>query len=152
MVRPSVPFHSTTPAMAAEMFGRCRRRARNAWTTSGPWVQRRVRITAEQFTAQPLDPPFIFGRVEPAPWDAVAGDLLVRALVGGSGTDARRSWARVQRIRGDLGPILAGVVHTAGDSVAAVFVMLGTVAVVGAAVAGTLAEETADRPLGESSP
>ncbi|WP_260147463.1 hypothetical protein [Streptomyces sp. CEV 2-1] len=41
------------------------------------------------------------------------------------------------------------VVHAAGDSVAAVFVMLGTL---GAAVAGTLAEETADRPLGESSP
>ncbi|WP_242644052.1 hypothetical protein [Streptomyces laculatispora] len=102
MVRPSEPFHSTTPAMAAEMFGGCRRRARNAWTTSGPWVQRRVRITAEQFIG--------------------------------------------------LGPILAGVVRAAGGSLAAVFVMLGTLAVVGAAVAGTLAGETADRPLGEIAP
>ncbi|MBW5257271.1 MFS transporter, partial [Streptomyces poriferorum] len=58
----------------------------------------------------------------------------------------------VNRLGVILGPILVGVVYAAGDSVAAVFVMLGTVALVGAVVAGTLAEETANRPLEEISP
>lgn len=58
----------------------------------------------------------------------------------------------VNRLGVILGPILVGVVYAAGDSVAAVFVMLGAVAVVGAVVAGTLAEETANRPLEEISP
>ncbi|MFI6649580.1 MFS transporter [Streptomyces sp. NPDC050529] len=58
----------------------------------------------------------------------------------------------VNRLGVILGPILVGVVYAAGDSVTAVFVMLGAVAVVGAVVAGTLAEETANRPLEEISP
>ncbi|MFE9818095.1 MFS transporter [Streptomyces sp. NPDC005773] len=58
----------------------------------------------------------------------------------------------VNRLGVILGPILVGVVYAAGDSVAAVFVMLGGVALVGAVVAGTLAEETANRPLEEISP
>lgn len=58
----------------------------------------------------------------------------------------------VNRLGVILGPILVGVVYAAGDSVAAVFVMLGAVALVGAVVAGTLAEETANRPLEEISP
>lgn len=58
----------------------------------------------------------------------------------------------VNRLGVILGPILVGVVYAAGHSVTAVFVMLGTVAVVGAVVAGTLAEETANRPLEEISP
>lgn len=58
----------------------------------------------------------------------------------------------VNRLGVILGPILVGVVYAANDSVAAVFVMLGAVAVVGAVVAGTLAEETANRPLEEISP
>ncbi|MFJ6434958.1 MFS transporter [Streptomyces sp. NPDC091416] len=58
----------------------------------------------------------------------------------------------VNRLGVILGPVLVGVVYAAGDSVGAVFVMLGTVALVGAVVAGTLAEETANRPLEEISP
>lgn len=58
----------------------------------------------------------------------------------------------VNRLGVILGPILVGVVYAAGDSVAAVFVMLGAVAVIGAVVAATLAEETANRPLEEISP
>lgn len=58
----------------------------------------------------------------------------------------------VNRLGVILGPILVGVVYAANDSVAAVFVMLGAVALVGAVVAGTLAEETANRPLEEISP
>lgn len=58
----------------------------------------------------------------------------------------------VNRLGVILGPILVGVVYAAGDSVASVFVMLGAVALVGAVVAGTLAEETANRPLEEISP
>ncbi|MCM2414721.1 MFS transporter [Streptomyces sp. RKAG290] len=58
----------------------------------------------------------------------------------------------VNRLGVILGPILVGVVYAAGSSVAAVFVMLGAVAVVGAVVAGTLAEETANRSLEEISP
>ncbi|MEU1467766.1 MFS transporter [Streptomyces sp. NPDC005761] len=58
----------------------------------------------------------------------------------------------VNRLGVILGPILVGVVYAAGDSVTAVFVMLGAVALVGAVVAGTLAEETANRPLEEISP
>ncbi|WP_393056962.1 MFS transporter [Streptomyces sp. LN549] len=58
----------------------------------------------------------------------------------------------VNRLGVILGPILVGVVYAAGDSVTAVFVMLGAVAVVGAVVAGTLAEETANRSLEEISP
>lgn len=58
----------------------------------------------------------------------------------------------VNRLGVILGPILVGVVYAAGDSVTAVFVMLGAVALTGAVVAGTLAEETANRPLEEISP
>ncbi|MEU1366067.1 MFS transporter [Streptomyces sp. NPDC005803] len=58
----------------------------------------------------------------------------------------------VNRLGVILGPILVGVVYAANDSVTAVFVMLAAVAVVGAVVAGTLAEETANRPLEEISP
>ncbi|MER7727287.1 MFS transporter [Streptomyces sp. NPDC096323] len=58
----------------------------------------------------------------------------------------------VNRLGVILGPILVGVVYASGDSVASVFVMLGAVALVGAVVAGTLAEETANRPLEEISP
>ncbi|MCX5139610.1 MULTISPECIES: MFS transporter [unclassified Streptomyces] len=58
----------------------------------------------------------------------------------------------VNRLGVILGPILVGVVYAANDSVVAVFVMLGAVAVIGAVVAGTLAEETANRPLEEISP
>ncbi|WP_406097955.1 MFS transporter [Streptomyces sp. NBC_01013] len=58
----------------------------------------------------------------------------------------------VNRLGVILGPILVGVVYAANDSVTAVFVMLGAVALAGAAVAGTLAEETANRSLEEISP
>ncbi|MER6116500.1 MFS transporter [Streptomyces sp. NPDC001743] len=58
----------------------------------------------------------------------------------------------VNRLGVILGPILVGAVYAAGDSVATVFVMLGAVALGGAVVAGTLAEETANRPLEEISP
>nr|WSW69794.1 MFS transporter [Streptomyces sp. NBC_00995] len=58
----------------------------------------------------------------------------------------------VNRLGVILGPVLVGVVYAAGDSVTAVFVMLGAVALAGAVVAGTLAEETANRPLEEISP
>ncbi|WNI25333.1 MFS transporter [Streptomyces sp. ITFR-16] len=58
----------------------------------------------------------------------------------------------VNRLGVILGPVLVGVVYAAGHSVTAVFVMLGTVAALGAVVAGTLAEETANRPLEEISP
>ncbi|MEU7577554.1 MFS transporter [Streptomyces sp. NPDC041068] len=50
-----------------------------------------------------------------------------------------------------LGPIVVGAVYT-GGSVSTVFVMLGAVAVVGAAVAALGAEETAGRRLEEVSP
>lgn len=58
----------------------------------------------------------------------------------------------VNRLGVILGPILVGVVYSAGNNVAAVFVMLGAVALAGAVVAGVLAEETANRPLEEISP
>ncbi|MFF1910295.1 MFS transporter [Streptomyces sp. NPDC058239] len=58
----------------------------------------------------------------------------------------------VNRLGVILGPILVGMVYAAGDGVAPVFVMLGAVALVGAVVAGTFAEETANRPLEEISP
>ncbi|MFB8090308.1 MFS transporter [Streptomyces sp. NPDC055992] len=58
----------------------------------------------------------------------------------------------VNRLGVILGPILVGVVYAANDSVTAVFVMLAAVAVLGAVVAGTLAEETANRPLEEIAP
>lgn len=58
----------------------------------------------------------------------------------------------VNRLGVILGPILVGAVYSAGNDVATVFVMLGAVALAGAVVAGTLAEETANRPLEEISP
>ncbi|MFJ1544565.1 hypothetical protein [Streptomyces sp. NPDC088246] len=51
-----------------------------------------------------------------------------------------------------LGPILVGMVYAAGDGVAPVFMMLRAVALVGAVVAGTFAQKTANRPLEEISP
>ncbi|WP_392875389.1 MFS transporter [Streptomyces sp. LN499] len=58
----------------------------------------------------------------------------------------------VNRLGVILGPILVGAVYAAGNNVATVFVMLGAVALAGAVVAGTLAEETANRSLEEISP
>ncbi|MFJ8676696.1 MFS transporter [Streptomyces sp. NPDC093589] len=58
----------------------------------------------------------------------------------------------LNRIGVILGPLLVGAVYAGSTGLTGVFVMLGAVALAGAAVAATLAEETTDRPLEEVSP